>query len=347
MKENKFVAIEVHGDGYDRGYEHGSRLKDYIQPYFEKTLANLKTIPNRDSLLKESQAYMQKTYPALLEEMRGIAEGAEMPYEDIFLLNHIKLIARIRAGCSNLGLADSGLGPVLIGTVDGNTPVTGPMFIQKLYPKQGHSILASVIPGTIWVEKAVNELGVALGNSSVVADDFRIDGLPLHALFRETLLHSSSAAEAAKFLLTHHQNASSCVIIVVDAGGGLARIEKTPTKTIVSRTNQKYASAANAFLETETKALAVKTPEKDYERRGRYAALDQYGAKLFPAGTLEEMRECLRHHGVPASICRHGNADLSLTRESYIIQAGENVQGMYVGERGFACQTKIDAYFQL
>ncbi len=123
--------------------------------------------------------------------------------------------------------------------------------------------------------------------------------------------------------------------------------EKTPTKTVVSQTNQKYVSSANAFLETETKTLAIKTPEKDHERIGRYDVLDQYGTKLFPAGTLDEMRECLRHHGAPASICRHSNQDLSLTRESYIIQAGKNIQGMYVGERGFACQTKIDAYFKL
>lgn len=107
-----FEVVHLHGSPYQRGFQHGRRLASKIRslytgllvssllPYLNRERADIASVmteyqkPRYDEgrfsyeFLLDSGRELAKSIPEpYLEEMRGIADGAGLPYEDILLLN--------------------------------------------------------------------------------------------------------------------------------------------------------------------------------------------------------------------------------------------------------------------
>ncbi len=107
-----FEVVHLHGSPYERGFQHGRRFASKIRslytrllvssllPYLNRERADIASVmteyqkPRYDEgrfsyeFLLDSGRELAKSIPEpYLEEMRGIADGAGLPYEDILLLN--------------------------------------------------------------------------------------------------------------------------------------------------------------------------------------------------------------------------------------------------------------------
>lgn len=108
----RYRVLHLTGTPKERGRQHGQQLRSEIRSFYTRML-KISLLPylNRqrkdiaavlkaydgpeyangkfsDRLLRESALSLEKSIPAkYLEEMHGIAEGAEMPYEDVLVLN--------------------------------------------------------------------------------------------------------------------------------------------------------------------------------------------------------------------------------------------------------------------
>lgn len=93
-----YQHIIVHGTAWERGYSHGHQARSKIQTSIERYRSS-KSLPRREICFKIIQeSYLlatEKHFPDGLQEMQGIAAGAEVDLEDIFLLNARYDLARL------------------------------------------------------------------------------------------------------------------------------------------------------------------------------------------------------------------------------------------------------------
>ncbi|KAH7025665.1 uncharacterized protein B0I36DRAFT_293256 [Microdochium trichocladiopsis] len=85
-----YQHIIVHGLPYDRGYSHGTQLRTKIHANiaYYKLPGKLPHPTICAAIIRESYLpALEAKYPTGLDEMRGIAAGAEVPLEDIVMLN--------------------------------------------------------------------------------------------------------------------------------------------------------------------------------------------------------------------------------------------------------------------
>jgi hypothetical protein len=99
--KSEFFTVEVKGDAYQRGFQHGKALRKIIRPtinrfkydmisvFLEAMGTELKWKDYRDffynntGLLKNAQKYA----PELVREIQGIADGAGLDFKDVFVYN--------------------------------------------------------------------------------------------------------------------------------------------------------------------------------------------------------------------------------------------------------------------
>ena len=107
-----YRVVDLYGTPYERGFQHGQLFRDEIRSFYTMLLTNsLLPYLNREQpdiaeflltyeedryqdgnfsyqLLLESGQNIEPDIPQeYIEEMQGIADGAELPYDDILLLN--------------------------------------------------------------------------------------------------------------------------------------------------------------------------------------------------------------------------------------------------------------------
>ncbi|MCG8580455.1 MAG: C45 family peptidase [Bacteroidales bacterium] len=100
-EQSEFFTVEVSGSSFERGYQHGKALRKIIRPAVNRFKYDLITpllevlgqnlqyddyhtfFIKNTGLLKSAQVHA----PDLVEEIRGIAEGANLPFEDVFIYN--------------------------------------------------------------------------------------------------------------------------------------------------------------------------------------------------------------------------------------------------------------------
>lgn len=86
MADHTFPLIEVSGDSYQMGYQHGAQTTDLIRKYMlwiERLTGMSKNI-----LCQNAMAFLpiiSDLSLAFVEEVRGLAEGARISFEEAML----------------------------------------------------------------------------------------------------------------------------------------------------------------------------------------------------------------------------------------------------------------------
>ena len=88
------VLVEIGGDPYERGWQHGAALGERVRHLRHRLIDDIVFGKGRAmgtaflGVLYGILARMHPNIPReLREEMRGVADGARVPYRDILLLN--------------------------------------------------------------------------------------------------------------------------------------------------------------------------------------------------------------------------------------------------------------------
>jgi len=123
--------VKIHGSPYQRGLQHGRACGDLIRRYPDVLLAVLRAeaqwraldtagpVPTRDDLLPRAMRFLptlEAFAPHLVEEVRGIADGARLSFAEVLLVN-------VRAEVMGLTMADTHCTSFAVGrsaTADGS-----------------------------------------------------------------------------------------------------------------------------------------------------------------------------------------------------------------------------------
>jgi hypothetical protein len=206
--------VRCAGSPRQRGQAHGEALRALIQPALERWLATLQRPgwPDPPTYVRDFlqhtnyPAAMARWTPDLLAEIHGIAEGADVPFEDLFAYNLLDEewgFARRHSlsapGCTVIGWrATESSTPLLAQTMDIGASYDGAQAVLRICPDEGPEALVFTFAGMVGLN-GCNAAGVGVVVNNLAMLPHAAHGLPVAAVVRG-LLARRTLVEAAAFL---------------------------------------------------------------------------------------------------------------------------------------------------
>jgi isopenicillin-N N-acyltransferase-like protein len=312
-----FPIVELKGTAYEMGLQHGKALKDEIRAnltlYFD--MVKSLTGTNPAVCLHHAGKFREAIHshaPDLLEEMRGIAEGAAVSLDDILFLNARTELMSMRPSdqaqsgeCTAIGLTGertvSGR-TILAQNWDWHERVCATSAIFRLEPADAHRAVFLAEAGQV-AKIGFNQHGLGVTLNILMTGEMSY-GIPVHVLLR-MVLGTCTVVEAAA-LLEGCPRGGTSHFLIADAAGNLKGFELTPRELAelapengaVIHTNH-YCDAALAPKDVG-RLLMVDTTARFDRAVNLVAGRDQWDIQ-----SLSELFS--DHDNHPASICRHVN----------------------------------------
>jgi hypothetical protein len=217
--------ISLTGDRYQIGFQHGRKLRALIHYAVRKRCRFYKDRgqPSAASLQRRASA-IESSFPELLAEMRGIADGSRVPLNGILLYN----LAPIPDGCSNVAFLSNE--KPMLGHVNDDTEGL-PDVAFHINPTQGLELLQIGTAGSVGIAAAMNSGGLAMSHSCARSGRAknRDAYLNLPLLRRLLIERNSDCREAREFLSDYSFASGADNIICADSIGSAFVAEKLPT----------------------------------------------------------------------------------------------------------------------
>jgi isopenicillin-N N-acyltransferase-like protein len=245
--------IEISGAPHARGVQYGrqaaSRIKRGLQHYGEQLRRLDLDAPATAALVADYLPVIEAFDDSFVPEMRGIAEGAGVAFEDIALLNArteiLKLATRpdLRARLMRdpAEVADGCTGVVVLPTAtrdgrlihaqnwDWKAECAETAVVLRVRREDGPDILTFTEAGGL-ARSGLNAAGIAITANYLESDrDYRDIGVPL-ALIRRKVLLQEHVALAMRAVYATPKSASNNMIIS-HAGGVAIDFECAPDET--------------------------------------------------------------------------------------------------------------------
>lgn len=331
MKTAGYPRIRVSGGPFERGEQYGSLARPQVHHArngYELSFAS-KGVLWVEAII-HAQGYaesIQRFFPDIWDEMRGIAKGSGLPFEDILAMNcrteilwHALVSSPWTATgpaaplrgvgeCSSFAIAPThtALGHTLVGQnwdwlVHGFDSVV----LLEVEREDGPNYITIVEAGLL-AKTVMNEHGIGMAvNTLVTSADGSTPGVPFHVLLR-ALADCERVFDAVE-LLASHPRASSGNYVLGAADGAILNIETGPgdARNInVQIAKHGKTFHTNHFLDSIDGGfdLAPVAMSDSYVRLSRLRELVGVNAQAVTIGALDQ---ALRDHtDAPGSICCH------------------------------------------
>ena len=343
-------CLEVSGTNYEIGYEIGKRFGENVREGFrrrKKWFGELKATATGDFAkeFKGCIAAAKKHFPQFVEEIRGWAEGADVPFDDMMVLNmwaELTAMKRSRGegSCSTVSLND-GTRIVLAHNEDSSAAYKGLMFWLKANPRKGRSFQCLCYPGFIpGNSPGFNDAGIIQTTNYIPSSKCRI-GIPRYILNR-AIFDAGTLAEAVK-TATHpgraygnHHNLASV------KERRLLSLEVTPTKYEVHEVEGVYFHTNHLILNSMKDQPQF--PGKSSLTRYAVLAKETEGWKdAAKIRVADVVRALSSHERKPNSVCRHatehtggatlGTAVFEIPKGTFRLYAGNPCEGNFAEGR--------------
>ena len=227
-------VIELNGSGYQRGLQHGKQLKNEIAAVFGKFKTNIRrsTGKNPDSVLSSFIAatnfepITRQYIPAILEELKGIADGSGQTYHDVYAFQLVdefwiyldKLSNINNHHCSGIGVSANGASPAYIAqNMDLENYMHGFQVLLHLAPTADEPEQYIVTCAGLVALAGMNARGIALCMNTLMELSASEDGLPVAFIIRN-VLSKQNGEEAAQFLTTvKHASGQNYILGIADS----------------------------------------------------------------------------------------------------------------------------------
>lgn len=285
-------------------------------------------------------AYSQAVYPQYIQELEGIAEGAQAPFEDIFISMCEELweAAAWRKGCTDMaarGRATADGSTLIAHTNDLLPESEANLVILKIQAGNEPEILA-ISAGGVGISAGFNAAGISLTGNQLDNNDIR-PGVPRLLVVR-AILAATRLGEAMDASLLP-QRASSYNNLIADANGEVYSMEGSATdcqpiyiqEDILAHANH-YTHPAMLKFEADRNAIGGSVLRHNRAMRLLRENFGQHSPVLFQQLLAD-------HTDYPTSICKHGLE--TVTVFSIILQLEK--RQAWIG-RGHPCEASYTVY---
>ncbi|OJX39575.1 MAG: hypothetical protein BGO78_13800 [Chloroflexi bacterium 44-23] len=312
---NKIPLIHVKGSHLQIGHQIGEAFRQNISAsidnariLIDKAYDQLQL--NWEGAVIQSRKYIpfvEEHYPQYVDEMQGIAQGANVEYDDICVVNAMEAVtsdALHLTKCTSMAVNQQCTrdGSVLVSHNEDWTPEDEHfVYLVHANPDNEPSFLAMSYGGLL-PNVGFNSFGIAQCCDSVYPDDSRI-GIP-RIVYSRAVLAAKSPADAIRSILVPQRAAGYNHLIVHDSGE-MYNVETSARQFALIYGEEGCLVHTNFYLDAEMKRVEDE-PEELISARVRY----HRAWRLLHAShqhSVESLQEIQRDHvNYPDSICNHG-----------------------------------------
>jgi isopenicillin-N N-acyltransferase-like protein len=334
--------VEARGTHLEVGQQIGQACQKGIQNTLAGLHNDLPAGEKWDDMLQQSARYLefgQQVYPQYIEELEGIAEGADVPFDEVFLSMCEELWESAAwRGCTDMAARGRATkdGSTLIAHTNDLLPRAEEHLVLLKVQAEDEPEFLGISSGGIAISAGFNAAGISLTGNQLDNNDIRPGVTRL--LVVRAILASSHLSEAMDHCLLP-QRASSYNNVLADANGEAYSMEGSATdcepiyiqEDILAHTNH-YLSPAMRHFEADRNSIGNSVLRYNRAMRLLRENCGQLTSELFQKLLAD-------HAGYPTSICKHGLE--TVTVFSIIIQV-EKLRA-WIG-RGRACETEYVEY---
>jgi len=311
MSSRILPIIEIKGNPRERGRQQGEgarpQILNALTLYREILPQEMKIIWEEG--LREARKflpYSEEAFPHFVEELRGIAEGANVPFEDVWTLNCYEGLAYCRQevwGCTSVAVRNDHTadGHVLLAhNEDWNSVDRDNVYLMRVEPDDGPAFIGMTY-GPLLVNIGLNAEGIGVAIDSVYPTDVRV-GVP-RILCSRAVLNARTIGEAILASVSKLR-AGGYNYLLADASGELYSVETSATTHDILYGEEGWLVHTNHYLSPKMQAL-----EEPGTYAGTHVRLNR-ARRLLQAQlgemTVESFQTLLRDHiNWPNSICTH------------------------------------------
>lgn len=312
-----FPVVTASGSHYECGYQHGEQASDLVRRnidyYFGWWSRNLKMDSRQIKARADDVIRIIKGFDAgLLEEMRGVADAADVGVEEIVSINGRYELAwaspeQLMGGCTCIAALPSATETgktILAQNWDYRVGVRDTCIALRVKTDDCPEVILHTEAGIIG-HKGMNSAGLALGINAMVSDVDRLgESVPFLLVCRKVLMNDRFS-EAVRDLLNARRSVSYNVML---AGEGVAvDLEAHPLDVSIINPEAGVLVHANHFV--GERAVKVRDSfvlsEPSSVNRHIVAHEKMRGRRDH---SLDSFKEILTDHlDHPTSICYHPN----------------------------------------
>jgi len=311
MQDNCLPIIEIRGSPRERGRHQGQGARTQI---LRALTRYCEVIPRAIGLGWEAAQrearkflpYAEEAFPQFVDELRGIAEGAQVPFEEVWTLNCYEGLTDIQHqvwGCTSMAVRDDQTadGHVLMAhNEDWNSVDKGNAYLVHAVPDDGPPFIGMTY-GPLLVNIGLNAEGIAVAIDSVYPTDGRV-GIP-RILCSRAVLQARTIGQAIRDCVVKLR-AGGYAYLLGDANGEIYCVETSATTHDLLYGDDGWLVHTNCYLSPKMKLLEEPgTYASSHVRMNRARRLlrNQLGSV-----TIEGLQQILRDHvNFPHSICVH------------------------------------------
>lgn len=197
------TVVYLTGLPYEIGFAHGKlcirEIKEVNKPFFE-AYDRLEQNP-ASNWLKLSRGLEKNIPEEYVEEMRGIAKGAEIDYDKILFLNTLSTLSMLN-GCFAFSFNSRDSRIFTIRQIDGfkKSNLYRKMILFVIKPVKGYGFSAILNPGWVDGETGMNENGITVSQNNIGIKQNNWNVTPITHLSRYMLQYSRTIDDIERML---------------------------------------------------------------------------------------------------------------------------------------------------
>jgi len=348
----EYPYFEAAGTARELGRQHGEQAADRIHGYVDYLAASLKV--SREALHQRALRFLplfERTCPAQVEEIHGLAEGARLPFADALAVQLRGELGQVAdGGCTTFAIGPRGTasGEPLVGQTSDNPAELLPFgYVLRLEPQGRPEILMWTFGGMIGYH-GINAHGVSHFANSLGGGPpwkFALSHYPLKRMILECrkvsevveLMHRVPVCSNGNYMLGDAEG----TILDVELSSDGPRLLEEDGAGFLAHSNH-YVCGEHACAENFQQSLPDSFP--------RLARMHQLIREKFGSITVEDVRRFLSdHEGAPVGICRHPHEGISpaiLPNTGHTVAAliAEPVRGKLHVSCGNPCENPFVEY---
>ncbi len=320
--------VRVSGTHREMGQQIGEARRENVQHSIENARKLLEQAYSEleltwDGAQIQARKYLpfaQERYPKYVEEMQGIAEGANVPCEELVVLNVMEAVtmdALHLTRCTSMAVNDERTadGHVLAAHNEDWVPDDeNDVFVIHATPNDEPPYLSMTYGGLI-ANVGFNAYGIAQLIDTVYPNDSRI-GIPRLVVARAILAAKTPGGAISRALIPHR--AAGYNHLIVHESGEIYSVEVSARRFSIINNLDGYTAHTNNYLSTNMQEIET-DPEELVSSRIRYFRAMRLLLQS-ETHTIKSLQNIQRDHvNYPNSICKHdfGEGNL-LDREKTI-----------------------------
>lgn len=307
-------VLELSGSAYERGKKYGEKCETLVNRQISLLYSAAKQKKNwsKERLLREARKYLpfvEDYSPEIADEMRGLADGAKVKYEEIGALIAYYELGESLLSCTCFAATGKA-------TVDGETYIGQnwdggiggwwdgeESLLLRIIRDTDPNVLTFVDIG-FPVGYGLNSHGLALVWNSLHCEESQF-GVPTYIIVRE-VLQQKTIGDAIGAIL-RAKRAESFNFIIADENGEIYNFECTPNNFVLTYA-EKYIGHANHFtkLKVGKDLILEEAPKYGMSTLIRHNRINKLLSQRCGSIDLKTLMEMLKDHAnYPNSICCH------------------------------------------